>query len=103
MEFTSNMKSQTTKQIVIANVAANTVMYTVPSGREFKGKIITSSTNGLSINGVSLTSSFFFGGNANIYFQGAIASDEITLVAGTYVTEGSSAGNTTIIGVENDA
>lgn len=102
MQFTSNIKTSTKKQIVIANVSANTVMYTVPSGREFKGKVITSSTNGLSINGVPLTSSFFFGGNANTYFQGAIASGEITLVTGTYVTEGSSGGNTTIIGVEYD-
>lgn len=83
------------KQIAIVSSTPSAILYTVSSGRKFIGKIVnTISPFTILINGVVLS----FANN------GISAATEITLVAGTVVSNNSgSAGNSHVLGIEVDA
>jgi hypothetical protein len=87
-------------QISINNdVAAGTVMYTVPAGRKFVGTIgNTTSGNRVNINQMSIWC--FHGGPSDPIKAGALQT--ITLVAGTVVKE-VTANTSYILGVESAA
>lgn len=89
------------KQIVIYNIQANAVMYTVPAGKKFVGHIYQyNSTNYYCyINGVPF---YAFNGNST-YVASAGSLMELTLVEGTVVQEAGTASVTFIMGVEYDA
>lgn len=105
MEFSRQTTDSTTaslsKQIIVSGVAANTVMYTVPKGRVFRGFITT--TGNFRINTVLMQANAFFVGNGATSVPGGMSGKEITLVAESTILEGSSNSQTFIIGVEYDA
>jgi hypothetical protein len=113
MDFSSNIpvpvaatvtQYKNAKQIVTAlNSASGAVIYTVPANRVFKGYIIFSgTTQGFKINGKDMYSNAFFMGNNSTSVPGGMTGFELTLVAGTYITE-NTANVTQVLGVEYDA
>ena len=97
---TENTTVNTPIQIVIGPVTAGgAVMYAVPAGRKFIGRIgnITSGYSTL-INGAAI--SFFNGNSTSVATAGSLA--ELTLLAGTVIKEVNGT-NSYIYGVESDA
>ena len=97
---TQNTSVNTLIQITIAATStANAVMYTVPTGRKFIGRIgNTTSGYGTYVNSALIP---FFQGSGGTN-PTAAALFELTLLAGTVIKE-QAANSTYIYGVESDA
>ena len=91
----------TAKQITIQNNnPANTVMYTVPPGRKFVGRIFNTQTNQQTFINNAWIYAYMNGGSSQ--FPAAPAYGDFTLIAGTVVKEGGTGSSSLIIGVETD-
>ena len=82
--------------IVVGVRPANSIMYTVPSGRKFVGYILT----GMQYNQPSINNVGFYAWQQN---QNGAATNLYTLYGGAVIKEGSNASQTTIIGTETAA
>lgn len=92
------------KQITIGNSTLSAVVYTVPAGRKFLGRIFNTILSSTQINGASFN---FFAGSVNSGTTNIANSStfmDLTLLAGTVVSNpSSSAGSCQILGIEVDA
>ena len=98
LESTATTTAKTPdKQIAISQTGGQTEMYTVPSGRKFKGLITyqqTSDTAGAVIAYIN---------DAYIYHMTKAGPVYIELAAGAVVKSASSTYRTNLVGVESDA
>jgi len=88
-------------QITIQNNnAANSVMYTVPNGRKFVGRIFNTQASIQTFINNAWVYAYFGAGSAPPQ-SGSLG--DFTLLAGTVVKEGGTANTSMLIGVESDA
>jgi hypothetical protein len=91
------------RQIAAASQSSGQVMYTVPAGKKFQGSIWSNSagtTEYITPAGGSQIDISVPGVNTSYT---AVSPLQITLVAGTIVTHGSSSYRSFLVGVETDA
>ena len=92
------------RQIVAAQSAGSTVMYTVPSGKKFQGTIHSNYAGQTASITPSGGAAVVFSIPSNATASTASSSLPLTLVAGSTVTNVSPTGNNSmLIGVETDA
>jgi hypothetical protein len=91
--------AQAPKMVCFSNdFPANIVIYTVPKGRKWVGRIGNTTNNWRTqINGVSIYA--YHGGSTSVVQSAALG--EMTLIAGTVIKEGNANGSY-IWGVESD-
>lgn len=98
----SEIEKRNPKTVSLTGSGSGTVLYTVPTGRVFRGRLSSSVTGtaGIAINGVNL-GCFYYGGTTSTV--GSSATQDIMLVGGDQVSVGGSGGTLYIVGVEYDA
>jgi len=104
-EATSSLiERRNPKTIALYSTATNTVLYTVPAGRVFKGRI-SNYTNGgsdtIKINNTPLYRNFYYGSGTTVAGAGAL--QDIVLYEGDILSSGSTSTGNSILGVEYDA
>lgn len=98
---TASARPLAPKQInILNNIAANTTMYTVPSGRKFVGRIFNTSSNASTY--IDNTAVYANYSNPQGYLAAAASRVVWTFLPGTVIREGTSGSTSQLIGIEQD-